>query len=292
MLLHREYNKKKVYRALNLSYSIVSSILLLLTIFMMTLSFYPFTKKTVSHRTSSNFSIILAVDVSQSMLTQDVYPNRLEKIKNDISDSLDSIKGVKMGVVAFAGSSVLKSPVTSDLTFVKEAINQLSTKSVSRGGSLIGDAFRFIDNYMVSSDQDVIIILISDGGDQDSYLMEIVKEINQKEIPIITIGVGNADSYSLVLNGEGEPLQYLGQPVVSRLEEATLKSIGESSSLNTYIPMGTNNLDFIKLFNNLKTNGLDISTRNKQNNEVIYQLNLGITVFFLFAFGIYRLVRK
>lgn len=86
--------------------------------------------------------VVFLIDVSRSMLATDLVPNRLERSKLAVKDCLENIKGDRVGIVAFAGNSVIKCPLTLDYGFFRMALDDLSPQSVSRGGTMLGDALR------------------------------------------------------------------------------------------------------------------------------------------------------
>ncbi len=117
------------------------------------------------------------LDVSRSMLAEDVAPNRLERAKSDIRDLLKKLAGDRVGLIVFAGKPVLKVPLTTDDGFFRTVLDDVDTHSAPRGGTLIGDAIRkALDAMPPRGDRDQVIVLLTDGEDQESYPIEAAKQ--------------------------------------------------------------------------------------------------------------------
>ena len=135
----------------------------------------------------------LCIDVSRSMLAEDVKPNRLERAKADIRDLLKKLAGDRVGLIVFAGKAVVKVPLTTDDGFLRESLAEVDTKSAPRGGTLIGDAIRkAMESMTKRSDSDQVIVLITDGEDQESMPEQAAKNAAERGIKIFTVGLGDA----------------------------------------------------------------------------------------------------
>jgi len=146
--------------------------------------------------------LMIVLDVSRSMLAEDIVPNRLARAKSDIKDLVQVLQkegGHRVGLVVFAGQSSLQCPLTLDYGFFLQQLNQAGPHTVPRGGTLIGDAIRkalgafgpLANNYRD-------IILITDGEDHDSFPLEAAKAAAAEQVSLYTIGVGDAVSGSRV----------------------------------------------------------------------------------------------
>ncbi len=199
--------------------------------------------------------VVFMVDVSRSMLARDVAPNRLEKSKLWINDLVDELGNDRVGLVAFAGSSSVLSPLTTDRLFFKLALEELSPDSVLVGGTNIGDAIRktmdmvFIDSDEAGSGNFRDIVLISDGEDQESLPVEAARAAGAKGVRIIAIGIGS---------DTGAPVPQLkdstrpGSPQVqSKLESGTLRAIAGASPGGVYLEVGTGTIDLAQVYRDL-----------------------------------------
>ena len=122
--------------------------------------------------------VVILLDTSRSMLAEDIKPSRLERAKIAIGDLLDKLGGDRIAIVAFAGNSAVKCPLTQDYAFVRMALADISTESTSRGGTDIGDAIRKVTEEVFDkqSREYKDLILITDGDDHDSFPVEAAQK--------------------------------------------------------------------------------------------------------------------
>ncbi len=135
----------------------------------------------------------MLLDVSRSMLAEDIRPNRLERAKIAVTDLLDVLQGDRIALITFAGSTTVKCPLTHDYAFMRLALSQVTTQSTARGGTMIGDAIRdAIDQLFDKKQQNYRdIILITDGEDHQSLPIPAAKKAGENNIRIIAIGLGD-----------------------------------------------------------------------------------------------------
>ena len=203
--------------------------------------------------------VVFVVDVSRSMLAEDLAPNRLERAKLAILDTLEQLSGDRVALVAFAGSAVVKSPLTFDYGFFRLAVQQLSVTSVARGGSLIGDALRTVRDQ-VFDDRTVEyrdVLLISDGGDHDSFPAAAAEELGQRGVRLLAVGLGDDSAgQPIPLEGgtaDGHPayVEHEGQMVLSQLDADLLRAIAGATPGGRYIHVATGNVDLGRLYQEL-----------------------------------------
>ncbi len=190
--------------------------------------------------------IVFLIDVSKSMLATDVVPNRLEKVKYIIKDFLKAIPGNRIAVIEFAGTYALKAPLTTDYNFINYVIDKLSVYDVNRGGTNIGDAIRYIlkNVFKKNNENYQDIVIFTDGGDQESMPVEAAKEAGERNIRIITIGIGSPEGSKIYLPDKKTYLTYKGKPVYSKLNEKLLKEIAAQTPGGVYIPLRTATADY------------------------------------------------
>lgn len=199
--------------------------------------------------------VVFLVDVSRSMLAQDVSPNRLDKSKLWINDLVDVLGNDRVGLVGFAGSSAVISPLTSDRLFFKLALEELSPQSVLVGGTNIGDAIRktmdivFVDEADASLNNFRDIVLISDGEDQESLPVEAARLAGSQGVRVIAVGIGSDKGAMVPINPDSNSDQ--SPPVQSRLESGTLKAIAAASPGGVYLEVGTGNIDLAQVYADL-----------------------------------------
>jgi len=200
-----------------------------------------------------NIDVMILLDVSRSMLARDIAPSRLERAKLAIRDDLlPTLGGDRVGLIAFAGVPSLVCPLTSDYGFFRLALADVSTQSTARGGTLIGDAIRKAGALFEESklDSHKMILLITDGEDQESYPVEAAASVaKDQSIPIIALALGDPEQGARVpvpaaAGEKGETfLEYQGQPVRSKADFATLEQVAHASEQGKLIAVGTSNFD-------------------------------------------------
>ena len=194
------------------------------------------TEKTVER----SRNVVVAIDVSRSMLAQDVRPNRLERAKADVADLIDSLEGDRCALVAFRHTGEVICPLTTDHGFLRSALEQLTPESAARGETDLGGAIRAALNALdPAADDHNAIILISDGGDLRGEAMQCAEIAKKRGIPIFTVGIGDPKRGAAIPSEDGRGEQkFKGESVKVKLEEAALKAIAEASK-GRYVPLAT-----------------------------------------------------
>jgi len=186
--------------------------------------------------------VLLAVDCSKSMLTEDVLPNRLERAKLAISDLAAKLPGDRLGLIAFAGDAFLQCPLTLDHGAFLDALRDLDTDTIPRLGTDVATAIDAAADALRSQPANQkFVILISDGEDLEGRAIDAARKAAQNGVKIYTVGVGTPEGDRIPDRGEGAYLSYHhdlnGQEVVSRLDENTLRQIAEITG-GSYAPLG------------------------------------------------------
>ena len=192
----------------------------------------------VSVRRSRN--VALAIDVSRSMLAEDVRPNRLERAKADVADLIDSLGGDRCALVAFRRTGVVICPLTTDRAYLRSALEQLGPESAPRGETDLGSAIRAaLDALDPAADDHNAIIMISDGGDLRGEAIANAALALKRGIPIFTVGIGDPKTGAEIPSEDGRGVvRHEGKPVKVKLEEAALKAVAEASK-GRYVPLAT-----------------------------------------------------
>jgi Ca-activated chloride channel family protein len=185
-------------------------------------------------------NVVVAVDVSRSMLAEDVRPNRLERTKADVADLVDSLGSDRCALVAFRRTGVTLCPLTTDRAFLRGAVESLSVDSAPRGETDLGSAIRAaLAALDPAADDYSAIILVSDGGDLRGEALEAAALAKKRGIPIFTVGIGDPSRGATIPAEEGEGVQMFGKkPVLVKLEPEALKKIADLSG-GRYVPLAT-----------------------------------------------------
>ena len=179
----------------------------------------------LEERTTRGAEVMIALDVSNSMLAEDYSPNRLERAKLAISRLTDRLRDDRIGLVIFAGTSFVQLPVTTDYISAKMFLNNISTSSVPVQGTAIGEAINTcIRSFSAQSEKSRVIIVITDGENHEDDAIQAARTVASSGIKIYTIGVGSKRGEPLSVDGE-LLRDKDGQIVVSRLDEDLLKDI-------------------------------------------------------------------
>jgi Ca-activated chloride channel family protein len=178
--------------------------------------------------------LIFAVDTSRSMLSNDVAPSRLQRVKLAAQDLLSELQGDRVGLVAFAGRAFLQAPLTIDYDAAVEAINDLDTNTIPEGGTNISAAIDLaVQTYGKSAIGNRALIIFTDGEELNGDAMKTAKAAADAGVRIFTVGVGTPEGSLIPISGEGGGTGFVkdsnGQVVKSKLDEKRLKEIAEST---------------------------------------------------------------
>lgn len=190
-------------------------------------------------------NVVVAVDVSRSMLARDVRPNRLERAKSDVADLIDSLEGDRCALVAFRRTGVALCPLTTDQGFLRSALESVSVDSAPKGETDLGSAIREslqvisqIDGKNGSKAERSAIFLISDGGDLRGGALKEAQKAKERGVPIFTIGIGSPAKSVPVPDENGGDMIFDGEAVMTKLDEDALKKIAETSG-GRYVSLAT-----------------------------------------------------
>ncbi len=174
--------------------------------------------------------IIIALDVSQSMMAQDLQPNRLVKAKSDIQALLSRMEGNRVGLVVFAGSAFLMSPLTTDYRAIELFLRGADVGAVSRQGTNLSQAIlTSLDSFDEKVGAFRAIVLITDGEQHEGEAIEAAEKAAKAGVRIFTIGIGTTEGVPIPIGKKGAEGGYkksgAGEIVLSRLDAATLAEI-------------------------------------------------------------------
>jgi Ca-activated chloride channel family protein len=178
--------------------------------------------------------VMVALDVSNSMLAQDIKPDRLSRAKMEIADLMTRLGGDEIGLVLFSGASFIQFPLTSDLATARTFLDNARPEVISRPGTAIGDAIRTaMAGFDANRSSQKVIVLITDGEDHEGDALTTAQMAAEQGIMIYTIGFGSPQGEPIPeYNGQGEVVGYKkdekGEVVLSKLDEAMLQQIAEA----------------------------------------------------------------
>ena len=240
--------------------------------------------------------IVFAVDVSKSMLCEDVAPSRLEKSKQIVSQIINQLVGDRIGIVAYAGSAFPVLPITTDYGVAKMFLQSMNPSMVSSQGTSLDDAIKLSSTYFDDDKKtSKLLILISDGEDHSEGASDAAEEANKLGLKIITIGVGTAKGGPIPLKENGRVLSFKRDQnnavVVTKLNEESLKVISKNTK-GGYVN-GNNTkevLEYVKnALDNIEKTEFEAQQFTDYNSQ--FQWFLGIA-FFLLLLDVFFLERK
>ncbi|HEY2625163.1 MAG TPA: VWA domain-containing protein [Candidatus Udaeobacter sp.] len=178
--------------------------------------------------------LLVAVDTSRSMLSNDVQPNRLERVKLAAHDLIDQLQGDRIGLIAFAGRAFLQAPLTIDYDAAIESVNDLDTKTIPEGGTNISAAIALAtQSFGKSAVGNRALVIFTDGEELSGDAVKSAKAAADAGVRIFTTGVGTASGSLIPISGEDGETSFVkdsaGQVVKSKLDEKRLREVAQAS---------------------------------------------------------------
>jgi Mg-chelatase subunit ChlD len=194
----------------------------------------------------SSADVMFVLDTSRSMLAVDAPPSRLARAKAEIAQLVGQLDRHRVGLVAFAGRAAMLCPLTPDHAFFTTVLAAVDTRSAGRGGTRVGEAIKTAVRGFPAGQGAKLIVLITDGDDQDLYSEDAAKLARDAGIKIVAIGLGSETGSEITLTdpqtGAKTKLMYEGKPVISKLDGDRLRKIALVTE-GAYIPAGTSAVD-------------------------------------------------
>lgn len=241
----------------------------------------PQTGSKLKEVTREGVEIMLAIDISNSMLAQDLSPNRLERTKYDVARMLEGFNEDRVGVVVFAGDAYVQLPITTDYVTARNFVDQISTGIISKQGTAIGAAISLAaSSFSSGSENSRAIILITDGENHEDNALAAAEHAAAQGIRIYTIGIGTP---------EGAPIQVgddfirddKGEIVVSKLDEETLRQIALVTD-GAYIRSGNQSIGLKEIIDAInETQKSELTAIMFEEFDEQYQYLLGVALLLL-----------
>ncbi len=259
-------------------------ILLFFALLLVVLAIANFRTKTGTQTITRNgIDVMIALDVSKSMLAKDVQPNRLERAKQVLSKLIDKLSNDRIGIIIFAGRAYVQMPLTGDHAASKMYLNAASTEAVPMQGTVIGDALKMSYAAFNSKEKKYkAVILISDGEDHDDESISIAKEMATQGIVIHTVGIGSVEGTTIKEDITGEDKKDKdGNVVISKLNEEVLADIATSAN-GTYETYTNTEAVVNKLYRQLSTmDKRNVEDKSLTNYKSWFQIILGLSFLLL-----------
>ncbi|GMU59746.1 MAG: membrane protein [Myxococcaceae bacterium] len=236
--------------------------------------------------------VVVALDASKSMYARDVTPSRLERAKLELTTLLDSLKGDRVAIVAFAGDAFIQCPLTSDYAAAKMFLRAISPEDMPQGGTNIGAALLLSRQVLENADRgakDRVVVLLSDGEDLTGDIGEGVDALKELGVRVLAIGIGSDEGERVpILNRAGDVVGYRkdvdGTTVLTRLDRAGLTRIaGDTGGEFFHQPRGVAMGEVLKVIDSLQKSELESRLTMKYGE--VFQPFVAVGLLFL-ALGI------
>ncbi len=230
--------------------------------------------------------IVIALDTSDSMLSRDVKPSRLERAKREVYDLINMLRGDRIGLVVFSGGAFLQCPLTLDHGACLMFLDYIDTTVVpQKGTNITGAIQKAVDAFDDMERSSKAIILISDGGNLFGDPLSAAREAKRKGIKIYAIGIGREDEEAPIPLREGGLKFNKGKMVTTRLEDKALKDIALATD-GVYVRSVTGDLDLEKIYYeeiHKKMEKRELESTRRKRWEERFQWPLILAVCLLFA---------
>jgi Ca-activated chloride channel homolog len=236
--------------------------------------------------------LIIALDVSRSMMAEDIKPNRLERAKQAITNMVNHMQDDKIGMIVFAGDAYTQLPITTDYISAKIFLSDISTEIVSKQGTAIGTAINLgVKSFTQDSEASKAIVVISDGENHEGDALEAARLAAEKGIKVYTIGIGSSAGAPVPLSGRGgSESGFLkdrqGEVVISRMDPAILSKIAAAGEGKFYTStagdIGLNRL-YADL-NKLTKSEIETKVYSEYDDQFHYFLAFGLLLLIIDSF--------
>ena len=222
---------------------------------------------------SEGIEMMIAVDVSNSMLAEDFEPSRLERTKYAIDKLFEGLNQERVGVIVFAGEAKVQLPITSDYRMAQAFTKRISPNLVSEQGTSIGKALSMaLMSFAGDNNRSRAVILITDGETHDQNALEVAKQAAEQGIKIFTVGIGTPEGAPISINGDFIRDEK-GKMVVSKLNETMLEQIA-SITEGAYVRASKQSIglgEIVRKINELEK-GETTTMRFEEYNEQFHYL--------------------
>lgn len=231
--------------------------------------------------------VIIALDVSNSMLAEDIQPDRLTRAKQAISRLVDDLENDKIGLIVFAGDAYIQIPITTDYISAKMFLSSISPNMVPKQGTAIGAAINLgVRSFSPGEGKSKAMIIITDGENHEDDPLKAAEEASKSGIVIHTVGIGSSNGVPIpmVINGKKDYLKDRdGNIVVTKLDEDILKKIALSTNGN-YVRASNSNIGLDEIYDQIKKmkkQDLESTMYTEYNDQ--FQIFAAIAFFLLIA---------
>ena len=230
--------------------------------------------------------IVFAIDVSKSMLAEDIAPNRLEKAKQLTTQIINNLVSDRVGIIAYAGKAVPQLPITTDYAAAKMFLQNINTEMLSSQGTAIDEAIQLSRSYYNDEEQtNRVLVIISDGEDHNDLSLDVAEAAAEEGIKIFTIGVGTEKGGPIPFKRNGIVMSYKkdqdGTTVITKMNKKILAEVAKEAN-GTYVD-GKNTSEVTETIRDIlnKMDKKEFEAKEFAEFEDQFQWFLGLGLFFL-----------
>jgi Ca-activated chloride channel family protein len=230
--------------------------------------------------------IVFAIDVSKSMLAEDIAPNRLEKAKQLTTQIINNLVSDRVGIIAYAGKAVPQLPITTDYAAAKMFLQNINTEMLSSQGTAIDEAIQLSRSYYNDEEQtNRVLVIISDGEDHNDLSLDVAEAAAEEGIKIFTIGVGTEKGGPIPFKRNGIVMSYKkdqdGATVITKMNKKILAEVAKEAN-GTYVD-GKNTSEVTETIRDIlnKMDKKEFEAKEFAEFEDQFQWFLGLGLFFL-----------
>jgi Ca-activated chloride channel family protein len=227
--------------------------------------------------------IVVAVDLSKSMLAQDITPSRLKKTKHEIKNFINELDGDRIGLVGFTSRAFIQCPLTSDYDAAMMFLDIMDTSLLPQDGTSLAQAVKVSGTAFSDKDKKhKLLIIISDGEDHEAGISEAVAEVKEKGVVVYTIGIGSIEGVPIPV-GNGFLKDSEGKTVITKLNELDLKKIASEGNGNYYYS-STGEAELKDIFSDIsRLEKKEYDERTFKDYEHRFQIILLLALFLFFV---------
>jgi Ca-activated chloride channel family protein len=198
--------------------------------------------------------VVFALDVSQSMLTEDVAPSRLEVAKQAVRDALHTFSNERVGLVVYAGSATIMCPLTYDYDFVRYMLEQTHTRSADFGGTTLQSAVEKVVDQVFMADRGGVqdLVVLTDGGDHGSRMDEVSELLKEHGVDLLLLGIGNPNESSPIPIEDTDGVRTLMRSkdgiIYTQLDDVSLRALAAQSADAEYVSVGNRVFDLGQIY--------------------------------------------
>lgn len=229
--------------------------------------------------------LIIALDVSNSMLAQDIKPSRLSAAKQAISRLIDKLQGDRIGIIVFAGHAYTQLPITTDYAAAKMFLNTVTPDMLPTQGTAIAEAIKLASTSYGNSEYNKAIVIITDGEDHEGDALKVIKEAVDKDIKIYTIGMGLPEGGPIPIFVNGILSDYKknseGHTIITKLNESMLQQIAIAGH-GSYQRANNSQTGLNKIFEEIESiEKSDLEVTTFSDYEDRFQYFIAFTIFLI-----------